>query len=75
MSDAFKSIAQRQVNAENRFIDDVMEQFGKTKIEAEKVLQVYRKVGAVRIDPVTGQYLLKHGAFWELSVINNALVS
>ena len=69
----FEDMAQRIVNAENSFIDDVVEQFGTTVAEAEKVLTVFLKHKLVKIDPVGGQCHLKTGAAWEAKVIANAI--
>lgn len=66
-------MAQTLINAEDRFINEVIEQFGKTKTEAVKVLNEYRKAKVVKLDPVNGQFTLKHGAFWESDVIQNAI--
>lgn len=73
MQNAFQGIAQRTVNAENSFVQSVMEQFGKTENEAQQVLTVFKQCKAVKIDAVTGQFALTHGAFWDIEVINNAL--
>jgi len=70
---ACKNIAQRSVNAENRFIDSVMEQFNFTKDEAEKILSVYKKHKLVKIDYVMGQCILKDGRFWDKYPMENAL--
>lgn len=67
-----KQIAQRIINAENRFIESVQEQFGKTKKEAENVFKRFKKDKIVKIDPVGGQYNLKDGRFWEQTVIDRA---
>jgi len=70
-----KQMATRIVNAEESFISSVMDQFDKTYEESEKVLAVFKKAKAVRIDPVGGQFRLTSGLFWEADVINNALSS
>lgn len=67
-----RDIAQRIVNGEEAFISAVQEQFGKTKEEAERVLARFRKDKLVKVDPVTGQFTLKHGATWEQEVIDRA---
>lgn len=68
-----KNIARRSVNAHFKFINAVMEQFGKTEQEALKVLHVFKKFGAVKLDAISGQFTLKDGRFWEKEVINRAL--
>lgn len=68
-----KAIAQRIVNAEDRFMAAVREQFGKTQEEAEQILGVFQSEKIIKIDPVMGQYTLKHGRFWDAQVMDNAL--
>jgi hypothetical protein len=68
-----KQIAQRGINAENRFIDSVKEQFKFSKFEAEKILETFKKIKAVRIDAVTGQFNLTNGAFWDKGVMTDAI--
>lgn len=72
---AARDIAQRIVNAENAFITSVMEQFGFTLIESAKILVEYKKAKVLSIDPVCGQFKLKHGAFWDKDVMLNAVNS
>lgn len=68
-----RAVAERYVNAENRFIESAAEQFGISPEDAAKVLRVYRDANIVKIDPVVGQFSLKHGAFWEKPQIEAAL--
>lgn len=68
-----EQIAQRIINAENAFIESVVEQFDITEEEGEKVLNAFIKVKAVKIDPVMGQFNLTNGAFWDKQVIENAI--
>ena len=70
-----KGFATREHNAVVRFIDSVVEQFGFSVDEAEKILSVFRKLKIVKIDAVVGQYNLKHGAFWDREVMERALMS
>jgi DNA repair protein RadC/predicted RNA methylase len=67
-----KAVAQRMLAGEERFIESVMEQFGKTREEAERVLARFKETKLVHIDSVTGQYQLKTGASWEQDVIDRA---
>jgi hypothetical protein len=53
----------RAVNAENRFIEFAMDTGDLDRAQAEHVLRVYRKAKVVKIDPVMGQFELKHGVF------------
>ncbi len=68
-----KDTAKRIANAEERFIQAVMDQFDKTYKESEKVLEVFKQVDAVRIDPIGGQFSLTAGIYWDKQVIDNAL--
>ncbi|MBU1003035.1 MAG: PLxRFG domain-containing protein [Proteobacteria bacterium] len=70
--EALRPMAQRIVNAENSFITSVMEQFGKSREQAENVLGEFKKAKVVKIDPVGGQYQLKDGRLWEQEVIDRA---
>lgn len=63
-----------QDEAYNNFCSDVMEQFGKTKEEAAKVFNVFKKVKAIKFEYTPNRrYKLTHGAFWYQDVINRAL--
>ena len=68
-----KAVAQRIVNAGNSFVAMVVEQFSTTPAQAEKVLRVFRKAKAVKLDAVNGRYILTHGAYWEAEVIDRAI--
>jgi hypothetical protein len=70
---AFKSIAVRMANAENEFIDVLMNLGEISKADAVKVLAVYRKLKVVKMDAVIGRMNVKHGAYLDKEVINNAL--
>lgn len=67
--------ANRIVNAENSFIECLMTAASITHAEAEKVLAIYRKSRAVKLDAVGGTLTVKHGAFWDRDVILRALAS
>ena len=69
----FEAMAQRIVNAEERFISFVMNQTDISRSDAEKVLAFYRKHKLVKIDAVCGQFTLKHGAFGDADVIRKAV--
>ena len=60
-------------NGREAFITDIMDQFCKSRQEAEKVFIIYRKARAIRPDKSSGHWNLTHGAFWELDAINNAI--
>ncbi|MBK8117399.1 MAG: hypothetical protein IPK44_24235 [Candidatus Accumulibacter sp.] len=57
-------MAQRQVNAADKFISSVMEQFGLSKDDATKAWNYYLKNKLVSVDSVGGQYNLKDGRLW-----------
>lgn len=67
-----RPVAQRIVNAENRFIEFAMEK-GFSRSQAEHILKVYRKEKAIRIDPIGGQFSFMHGGFAEKDVMERAL--
>lgn len=68
----FQPIAQRIVNAENSFILEVQEQFGKSEAEAEKILEVFKSENIIILEP-TGQFSLSNDIFWDAQVMDNAL--
>ena len=70
---SFEDMAQRIVNAGDGFCRDVVEQFGVTAEQAEKVLTVFRKAKAVKLNVTMGRYDLTHGAYWEQEVIQRAI--
>lgn len=72
MTHGFKAMAQRISNAENSFIAWVRETAGLDEASALRVLAIYRKHKLVKIDPVMGQFELKHGAFADAAVLRRA---
>ena len=73
MKKQFEPIADRISQARIEFVGSVMEQFNKTQDEANKVLDVFIKVKAVKLNVAMGRYDLTHGAYWKIAVIDNAL--
>jgi len=69
----FEAMAQRTINAQDSFIQNVMDQFGKTKEESLKVLKMFIKAKAVKLDAIHGKYNLTHGMYWNAQVIENAI--
>ncbi len=67
-----EAVAQRQVNAVNRFIDSAVEQFGVTREQASSAWNSLLKEKLVSVDSVGGQYKLKTGAVWDKDVILRA---
>jgi hypothetical protein len=64
--------AQRIVNAENAFIEIIMEK-GFTKEEATKAMNTMLKLKLAKMDAVIGRISVKHGAYLEVDVIRNAV--
>ncbi len=71
--EALRPMAERSVIARNEFVNNVMEQFGFNKEEANAILDAYIKAKAVKLDWAGGRYNLKHGAFWERGPMEEAL--
>lgn len=69
---ALRPIAQRIVNAENRFLVFVRETTGMGEQQAERVLAYYRRHKLVRLDPIGGQFNLTHGDFADADVLRRA---
>lgn len=65
-------IEARRQDAMRRFMDSAMEQFQLTKDEAKAALAYYIKHRLVKIDATSGQFNVKHGAFWEKEPIKTA---
>ena len=65
-------IAQRGINAANRFRAMAMEQFGLTQDEADRALGTLMKYKVVDLDPVDGQFKVKDGRFMNRDVLLRA---
>lgn len=65
-------MGQRMVNAANRFRDSAVEQFGLTPEQADRAMGRLMKEKVLSLDPVTGQYKLKDGRFWDREVLLRA---
>ena len=68
-------MVQRQENARNRFIDSAMEQFSMTREAASAALEHLRDKKLVKLDPITGQFNLKDGRFWNKEVLSRAAIA
>lgn len=71
-----KAIADRRLSAADHFIDLVVETFGVSVDDAEKVFAAYRRTKVIKLDSWMGRYALAHGAFWafwEPEVIRRAI--
>jgi len=69
------AVATRIVNAEERFISYAMEVANISRDEALKALATYRKVKAIKIDAVGGEFRFTHGGFAEADVILRAVAA
>ena len=73
MKQGCKDMAQRMANARLNFCESLSESFDLSLNDAETVLDAFVRAKAVKLDAVNGRYNLKHGAFWDRTVINRAL--
>jgi hypothetical protein len=69
------AMAQRMINAQDTFCQNVMEAFDFTREESEKILEVYASMGLVKLDIAVGKYNLKHGSYWDKGIMKNALTA
>jgi uncharacterized Zn finger protein (UPF0148 family) len=67
-----RAMMTRQQAAMERFIEYAMDQAGLSREEAERALAVYRREKVIRLDPMSGQFNFKHGAFGEADVLQRA---
>lgn len=73
MVKGLQAMAQREVNGAGAFIRNVEEIAGCTHAEAVKVFNVYLAAKVLKFDGVNGVYNVKHGAFLDFGVIQNAI--
>jgi hypothetical protein len=66
-------MAQRLVNAETRFLVTVQHISGCTAAVAARVLALYLKIKAVKLNATSGQFEIKHGALLDQDVIHRAI--
>lgn len=67
-----RDIAQRIVNAENNFVQTLIEQGDISRSQAEKVMSFYLKNKLAKMDAVIGRISVKHGAYLDKDVIRRA---
>jgi len=67
-----RALVTRQQNAMDRFIEYAMDRAGLSREEAERALAVYRREKVIKLDPMSGQFNFKHGAFGEADVLQRA---
>lgn len=73
MKQGLRGVAQRSLIAEENFVRTLMEMGSITKVQAEIVFNVYRKLKLVKRDVVNAVYTVKHGAYLDRDVIRRAL--
>jgi hypothetical protein len=67
-----RNVAQRSVNAENRFIDYAMEHGRLSRGQAATALAAFRKARVIKFDAVNGTFHVTHGQFLEPDVLRRA---
>lgn len=72
METGFKNVAQRIVNAEERFIA-VIKAKGFSRVEATKAMKTMLKLKVAKLDAVSAEIKVKHGAFLDYDSIKNAV--
>jgi hypothetical protein len=74
---SLEDMAQRSVNAVNRFLDTLMEVAGITREQAETVMAVYKKGKLLdtRDMHIMGIIKVRHGACWDKEIILRALAN
>ena len=73
MEPGLRAMAQRLVNAENGFVQTLMERGKISKVDAEKVFVLYKKLKLVKLHAANGEYKVKHGGYLDEAVIVRAL--
>lgn len=74
MEQGFRNAAQRIVNAGNKFKGHLTA-LGFSQEQANKIFEVYKKARVIKLDAVNGEWKVKHGAFFDIEVLNRALVA
>lgn len=72
MQNSFQDMAQRQINAQARFVECVVED-GFTADEADTLAKAYVHLGVLKFDPVDGQFYIKHGALFDREIMRNVI--
>jgi len=67
-----RAVAQRSVDAVNRFIAYAMEHGRLSRSQAEVALAAFRKARVIKFDAVNGTFHVKHGQFLEPDVLRRA---
>jgi len=69
---AYKAVATRIVNAEEKFIEYAMNTASLTRTEAISALMAYQKYKVIKIDAIGGQFTFKHGIYGDKDVLQKA---
>jgi len=64
-----KAMAQRIVNAENDFVENIVEQFEFSPEDAKTIFSEFVNLKLVKLDVIMGRYQLKDGRFWDKEVM------
>lgn len=67
------NMAQRTVNAENSFVENIMQRVDCSADDARKVLALYLKLKIAKFDLNSNSVKIKHGGFFDVPVILRAL--
>lgn len=67
-----RNVAQRSIEAEDRFITFAMEHGRLSRSQAKKALEAFRKARVIKFDAVNGTFHVKHGQFLEPDVLRRA---
>lgn len=67
-----RNVAIRIGNAESSFIDFAARQATLPRADAVRVLAYYRRIKAIKIDAIGGQWSLTHGAFADADTLRRA---
>lgn len=69
MAPGLRGVAQRSVDAENRFLAYAMEHGDLSRAQAQRALTAFRKAHVIKFDPVNGTFHVKHGQFLDPDVL------
>ncbi len=67
-----RNVAQRSLDAENRFLAYAMEHGRLSRGQAEIALAAFRKARVLKFDAVNGTFHVKHGQFLDPDVLRRA---
>ena len=67
------ALGQRQQNADRNFIENAKDVHGIERDDAVKILDVYARMGVIKLDSIGGKWNFKHGGFFDKPVMLRAL--